>query len=121
RRASPPALPAAPATPDASRSFLREASDPLAPNGLPALVTSLRPVARGLTPLDPQLDALFGLVAPVSRCVSNNIVPTLLQPLDDGVLSTGQPAWQEILRTFVGLGSASQNFDGNGDWVRFMG
>ena len=76
---------------------------------------------RSLTALEPDLGRLLGLVKPVTDCVHRNAIPALTTPVDDGALSTGQPAWQELLHSMVGLASGSQDFDGNGPAVRYYG
>ena len=116
-----PGLRAAPKTLDLAQPLLEQADRLLAPTELPALVSSLRPAVRSLTATEPGLGTLLGLVKPVTDCVHRNAVPALTTPLDDGSLSTGQPAWQELLHSVVGLASGSQDFDGNGPAVRYYG
>ena len=48
-------------------------------------------------------------------------MPVLKSKVDDGQLSTSLPVYKELLDGFVGLASASQNFDGNGPSVRYNG
>jgi phospholipid/cholesterol/gamma-HCH transport system substrate-binding protein len=86
---------------------------------VPALVADLGPTVRTLAGLEPRLDDLFSLVAPVTACVRDHALPVLNSKLDDGKLSSGQPVWEEILHTATGLTSSSQNFDGNGFNTRF--
>jgi hypothetical protein len=64
------------------------------------------------------IDAVDGLL-PVTECLRKNALPTLKTPLEDPPHSTGSPAYRELVHTFVGLSSASQNFDGNGPAVRY--
>jgi hypothetical protein len=40
--------------------------------------------------------------------------------VDDGLHTSGQPVWRDLLDAMVGLASAAQNFDGNGTAVRYM-
>ena len=116
-----PGLRAAPRTLDLALPLLDQANRLLAPSELPTLIASLRPAVRSLTAIEPDLRTLLGLVKPVTDCVHDNAVPALTTPLDDGGLSTGQPAWQELLHNVVGLASGSQDFDGNGPAVRYYG
>jgi hypothetical protein len=51
--------------------------------------------------------------------VDRNVVPVLNAKLDDGRLSTGQPAYRELFHLFVGLAAAAENFDGNGHTIRY--
>jgi hypothetical protein len=115
-----PLLRRAPRTLDLARPLLGELRGLLGPRELPALTTALRPPLRRLAALQPGLGALLRSVTPVTDCVRDQALPVLTSTLDDGHLSTGQPAWQELLHGMVGLAGASQNFDGNGPAVRYM-
>jgi ABC-type transporter Mla subunit MlaD len=116
-----PALREAPETLKLAIPLLRQLSGLVQPAEIPALVASLRPGLRDLTSLQPDLQTLLRTVTPVTECVRNSALPTLKKPLPDGPLSTGQPAWAELLHSMVGLASAAQNFDGNGYAVRYNG
>jgi hypothetical protein len=87
---------------------------------LPALVSAARPLLAVLPPFERDLQALFGRVGPVMNCLADRAIPVLNASLDDGALSTGQPIWQEFAHAVVGLAGASQNFDRNGQAVRFL-
>jgi hypothetical protein len=54
----------------------------------------------------------------LARCVSNNIVPTGNQVIQDPPASAGLPVYQELFQSAVGLAGAAQNFDGNGRYIR---
>jgi phospholipid/cholesterol/gamma-HCH transport system substrate-binding protein len=115
-----PLLRRAPRTLDLARPLLRELRGALGRRELPALIRALRPPLRTLAALQPDLAALLAQVTPVTDCVRDRALPVLTTPLEDGALSTGQPAWLELLHGMVGLASASQGFDGNGPSVRYM-
>jgi phospholipid/cholesterol/gamma-HCH transport system substrate-binding protein len=55
-----------------------------------------------------------------SLCVAENLVPTGEQVIQDGSLGTGQKASREFLYATVNAAGSSQNFDGNGPYVRFQ-
>jgi phospholipid/cholesterol/gamma-HCH transport system substrate-binding protein len=55
----------------------------------------------------------------LSLCVSNVLVPTGDQVITDA-FSTGQPTYREAFYGFTQLTGESQNFDGNGPYVRFQ-
>jgi len=114
-----PALRVAPGAIDGAVPFVRTTSALLSSAELPALVRDLRPAVRGLRTVQPSLDQLLTRVTPIARCVSRNVVPTLLDTLDDGALSTGRPVWQEIAMIGPGLASAGGNFDANGTAIRY--
>jgi virulence factor Mce-like protein len=114
-----PGLRAAPAAIADLRPFVREAGALAAHSSLPALATRLQPALRELAALQPGLSTLLRKATPVARCVDRNIVPVLNAKLDDGKLSTGQPAYRELLHLFPGLAAAAQTFDGNGHTIRY--
>ena len=118
-RAVRPALRQSPATLDAAVPFLRRAGRLVAPRALPALVADLQPTIRALADLEPGLNDLFELLAPVTACVRDHALPVLNARLDDGSLSTGQKVIDEVLHSAAGLTSASQNFDGTGFYTRY--
>ncbi len=74
-----------------------------------------------LRAIETPLTALLAKVTTVSDCVRDHATPVLKSTLDDGQLSTGLPVYKELLDGFVGLASASQDFDGNGPSVRYNG
>jgi virulence factor Mce-like protein len=114
-----PALRQAPETLDLALPLLRQLALIVRPSELPALAADLRPAARSLASVEPKLISLLDKVRPVTDCVNNNALPTLKKSVDDPPLTTGQPVWQELLHAVVGLSSSSQDFNGNGNSVRY--
>jgi virulence factor Mce-like protein len=114
-----PVLQRAPQTLDRATPFVAEAGRLLEPRVLTGLVRDAKPAVRDLRFLRPQLQELLRRVTPVSRCVAEQVIPVLTTELDDGALSTGQPAWRDLLSLFPGLASAASNFDANGTTIRF--
>jgi virulence factor Mce-like protein len=112
-RIAPPVLRRAAPLLDQARALVR-------PSELPALVHRLRPVTRALPGLERRLDALFPLVTPVTDCLAQRVVPVLNAKLDDGKLSTGDPAWLDLAHATVSLNSVAQDFDANGPMVRYL-
>lgn len=51
-------------------------------------------------------------------CISQNLVPTGEQVIEDGALGNGQTAHREFLYSAVNMAGESQNFDGNGPFLR---
>jgi phospholipid/cholesterol/gamma-HCH transport system substrate-binding protein len=91
----------------------------LLPSQLPTLVREGAPAVRSLAAASPNGVVTFaGLRAPTS-CLLNDVLPTLKSSIDDGGLSTGAPAYRELLWALTGLASASRNFDGNGFATRY--
>jgi virulence factor Mce-like protein len=118
-REARPGIRAAPETLRLALPVLDQASALIAPDELPALLDELEPALPSLRRLEPQLSALLARLRPVTECVRLNALPTLKKPVVDPPLSTGQPVYRELLDGWVGLASASQNFDGNGPAVRY--
>ncbi len=104
---------------DAAVPLLHRVGQLVAPRALPALLADLRPTIRALVSLEPKLNDLLSLVAPVTACLRDHALPVLNGKLDDGSLSSNQPVWEELLHGSAGLASATQNFDGNGYNTRF--
>ncbi|MDQ2701036.1 MAG: MlaD family protein [Actinomycetota bacterium] len=75
----------------------------------PAAATSINETLRIL----PQIQNL-GL------CVSENLVPTGDQVIEDGAHGNGQPASREALYAAVSGAGSAATFDGNGPFVRFQ-
>lgn len=113
-----PALREAPPTLDDALPFLEQVDKLVEPRALRGLVSALRPVLPGVLRLEPRLGLLFDQVEPVASCVSDNVLPPITSVVPDGELSTGQPAWQELLRGGGGLAGSSASFDANGPYIR---
>lgn len=109
-----------PATIDAGFPWLRQARALLGPDELQGLVNELRPAVRDFaTFTDGQVDFLPVLNA-FNRCGLEVVLPTQEQRIEDGNLSTGLRNYEEFFQTLVSLAGESQNFDGNGSYVRFQ-
>jgi ABC-type transporter Mla subunit MlaD len=113
-----PALAQLPSTLRPTNALLREAQPLLAPDQLPRLARDLRPALQDLSALTPGLRRAFVQIQPVAACLRDNVIPVLNSKIDDGKLSTGLKAWEELLRFPVGLAGSSGAFNGNGHGVR---
>jgi phospholipid/cholesterol/gamma-HCH transport system substrate-binding protein len=114
-----PLLRRAPAVIDPAVPLAGQVRKLLSPSELPALISEGAPTVHSLAGAAPTAIVTFaGLRDPVS-CLLHNAIPNLNTPLDDGVLSTGQPWYRDILYDFTGLASASRDFDGNGFATRY--
>ncbi len=109
-----------PATIDAGFPWIRQTTALLSPDELQALVDDLRPavddlaaVVNGQVQLLPRLDDF-------NRCQLKVVLPTGEERIEDGNLSTGLRNYEEFFQTLVSLTGESQNFDGNGIYVRFQ-
>lgn len=116
-----PLLRHAPRTLDLAAPLLVQLNALLAQRELPALVSAARPAISTLRSIESPLTELLAKVTPVSQCVRDHATPILKSKVDDGRFTTNLPVYKELLDGLVGLGSASQNFDGDGPWVRYNG
>ncbi len=56
----------------------------------------------------------------LARCFTHTFVPTGNEKIKDPPVTTGLPLYQEFFQSAVGLAGASQNFDGNGRYIRTL-
>ncbi|TMK72295.1 MAG: MCE family protein [Actinobacteria bacterium] len=68
--------------------------------------------------------SLFHQTDLLSRCTSHNLIPAGNTVIDNAggayPFSTGEPNYREFFYSFVQLAGESQDFDGNGSFVRFQ-
>ena len=114
-----PAVRQTPATIAASLPWIAQTRALVRPSELGGSIALLQPAVSDLAAFTdgsisflPQADAF-------NRCALNNLLPTGDVVIRDGALSTGVPSYQEFFQSLVGLSGESQNFDGNGNYVRF--
>lgn len=113
-----PALRAAPDALEETASLLDQVNAVVRQPELPLLLERLEPVVRSLPALQRSLTETFPLVAAAGSCIARNVLPTLNRELPDGRLSTGRPAWQDMLHMAAALTGTSPGFDGNGGTLR---
>jgi virulence factor Mce-like protein len=118
-REARPGIRALPQTLRLANPLLDQAAELIGPDELPALLTQLDPALHELRVLEPQLGRLLGTLRPITECVRTNALPTLKKPVVDPPLTTGEPVYRELLDVTVGLASATQNFTGDGQAVRY--
>ena len=115
-----PALPIAPASFRETTGVLRQLGALVAPSKRAATTASLETSFRDLPRLVGNLAATFPSAKPLTDCLSAQVVPLFESQVPDGELSTGRPVWQDFAHGLVGLSGVSQNFDGNGHWLRYQ-
>jgi hypothetical protein len=118
-REARPGIRALPATLRLGLPLLDQAAALISPRELPALIAQLDPALHELRVLEPQLGRLLGTLRPITECVRTNALPTLKKSVVDPPLTTGLPVYRELLDAMVGLASASQDFTGDGQAVRY--
>jgi hypothetical protein len=116
-----PALRAAPPVLSRAVGVLDQLEGAVGKRELPALLAGLGPSIRRLPALERRLGGLLELATPVTDCVREKALPVLLAKAPDDALSSGRPIWQDLAHSMVGLADASQNADGNGYAIRFLG
>ncbi|MEA2468927.1 MAG: phospholipid/cholesterol/gamma-HCH transport system substrate-binding protein [Thermoleophilaceae bacterium] len=118
-REARPGIRALPGTLRLANPLLDQVARLIAPAELPALIAQLQPALHELRVLEPQLRTLLGKLRPITECVRTNALPTLKKSVVDPPLTTGEPVYRELLDVTVGLASATQNFTGHGQAVRY--
>lgn len=113
-----PALHAAPVTLRKTNRLLHQTRALMRQSELAGLVDGLEPVTTKLPTLQRDLRTLFGLVKPVTDCITNNVVPVMNSKIQDGPHTTGDPVWLDLLHAFTGFSSLASATDGNGGTVR---
>jgi ABC-type transporter Mla subunit MlaD len=109
-----------PATIDAAFPWIRQTRALLSPAELQGLVDDLQPAVADFAEFtDGQLDFL-PVLDDLNRCQLEVVLPAVEQRIDDGALSTGLRNYEEFFQGMVSLAGESQNFDGNGSYVRIQ-
>jgi phospholipid/cholesterol/gamma-HCH transport system substrate-binding protein len=108
------------ATIDAGFPWIAQARPLLGPNELQGLAQELSPATSDLAKvIDTSVD-LLPQADLVSKCLTRVVLPTGNIRIQDGPLSTGVENYKEFWYTMVGLAGEGQNFDANGQYVRFQ-
>ena len=114
-----PGIAELPATFRAADPWLAQAKPLLSKGELGGIARLLRQGTPGLAgATGAGLKALPSLTN-FSNCVSGVLIPTGNQVINDA-FSSGQPNYREAFYGLVDLAGESQNFDGNGPYVRFQ-
>jgi phospholipid/cholesterol/gamma-HCH transport system substrate-binding protein len=108
------------ATIDAGFPWIAQTRALLGPTELQGLVRELSPATEDLAKvIDASVD-LFPQANLAAKCLTQVVLPTGNVKIEDGPLSTGVENYKEFWYTMVGLAGEGQNFDGNGQYVRFQ-
>ncbi|MCW3005100.1 MAG: hypothetical protein JWQ20_4398 [Conexibacter sp.] len=114
-----PGVKETPATIDAGLPWIAQMRKLVSPPELGGLVKELKPTTVDLARLvDGSLTALPQADL-VSQCVTHTILPTGDVKIEDGQFTSNEENYKEFWYAMVGLAGESQNFDGNGHYVRF--
>ena len=107
-----------PATVAATFPWIEQARPLLSKAELGGLVDELQPGTASLARVASQSVSLMREADLLSRCTTENLLPTLEDRIDDGDLSSGTEVSKEFWHAMVGIATEGQNFDGNGHFVR---
>jgi virulence factor Mce-like protein len=110
-----------PATIDAGFPWIRQVRALMSPAELQGLVDDLQPAVSDFAQFTDGQVELLPVLDDFNRCQLEVILPTQEQRIDDGALSTGLRNYEEFFQATVSLAGESQNFDGNGSYVRIQG
>jgi phospholipid/cholesterol/gamma-HCH transport system substrate-binding protein len=105
-------------TVDAALPWLAQAIPLVSPAELGGLLTDLTPVIQDTSSAVGSTTQLLAALDQVARCATHNLIPTGDAVIKDPPASAGLQVYQELLQAAVGLAGASQNFDGNGRYLR---
>jgi phospholipid/cholesterol/gamma-HCH transport system substrate-binding protein len=98
--------------------WLSEATALFSRPELGRLLSSLTPAVQGTAATLTASKSLLSGSGALARCLTHNVIPAGNQRIQDAPLTTGLQLYQELFQAAVGLAGASQNFDGNGRYVR---
>ncbi|MDX8153326.1 MlaD family protein [Patulibacter brassicae] len=116
--AATPALRLLPSVlPSANRAFAQLGALTL-PGALPALLRDLDDPVRRLPTVERQLAWVTPKLAPLGQCLEQRIQPVLNAQVPDDKLSSGDPAWLDVLHAAANLTGTAPGFDGNGTTFR---
>ncbi|HVE69068.1 MAG TPA: MlaD family protein [Solirubrobacteraceae bacterium] len=114
-----PGVRTTPETIDAALPWLRQTTRLLGPRELGGVARELQPTTAALARLTNGAIALLPQIDKVNRCLTKVVLPTGDVKINDGFLTSGVENYKEFWYTMVALAGESQNFDGNGQYVRF--
>jgi phospholipid/cholesterol/gamma-HCH transport system substrate-binding protein len=108
-----------PATIDAALPWIAQARKLFSPAELGGLTKELEPTTASLAQLVSASLTALPQADLVAQCVTRTILPTGDIKIEDGPFTSGEENYKEFWYAMVGLAGESQNFDGNGHYVRF--
>jgi len=116
-------LPGVRATPEfieTARPWIAQTRGLLGAQELRGLTAELRPATADLSRVVAAARELLPQVDLASQCLTRVVLPAGDVKIQDGALTSGVENFKEFWYAMVGLAGESQNFDGNGQMVRFQ-
>jgi phospholipid/cholesterol/gamma-HCH transport system substrate-binding protein len=98
--------------------WLAQSTALASPSELGGLLADLTPAVQQTSRTIGETRQLVSAGDELTRCFLRDIIPTGNATIQDPPNGTGQRVYQELFQSAVGLAGASQNFDGNGRYVR---
>jgi phospholipid/cholesterol/gamma-HCH transport system substrate-binding protein len=98
--------------------WLKQSTLLMSPSELGGLLNDLTPAVQNTSASISATKTLLQQSDLFAQCFTHNVVPTGNEVIQDPPNSTGSPVYQEFFQSAVGLAGASQNFDGNGRYLR---
>lgn len=106
------------ATIDAARPWIRQARALLSDDELGGLVEILTPTTEDLAEAGNGTLGFLGEQNLLAQCATKVLLPTGDVVIEDGARTSGAESYKEFFYALVGFNGESQNFDGNGQWIR---
>jgi ABC-type transporter Mla subunit MlaD len=100
--------------------WLNQATRLFSHNELGALLSLLTPAVQKTAVALNATKAFVRQADQLARCFDHTLVPTGNEKIKDPPITTGVSFYQEFFQGAVGLAGASQNFDGNGRYIRTL-
>jgi ABC-type transporter Mla subunit MlaD len=114
-----PGVKETPATIDAAEPWIAQARKLVSDEELGGLTKQLQPATVDLAKLVKGSLSALPQADLVAQCVTHTILPTGDVKIQDGQFTSNVENYKEFWYSMVGLAGESQNFDGNGHYVRF--
>jgi virulence factor Mce-like protein len=108
-----------PATIEAAFPWMEQTRKLMSQSELRGLARNLSPATRDLAVFVAEGKRLFPQIELVSRCFTDTVLPTGDIVIKDE-FESGAENYKEFMYAMVGLSGEGQNFDGNGQYVRFQ-
>jgi phospholipid/cholesterol/gamma-HCH transport system substrate-binding protein len=98
--------------------WLKQSTALMSRADLGGLLNSLTPAVQNTSSSLSATRTLLSESDLFARCFSHNVIPTGNQVIQDPPASSGLPVYREFFQSAVGIAGATQNFDGNGRYLR---
>jgi len=115
-----PGIKEIPETVDAALPWITETRGLVSQDELGSLAVDLKALAPNLAKVSKSGKQLFTEVDLLSKCAKDVILPTVNVKLQDGDFSSNVENYKELFYGLVGQAGESQNFDGNGQYIRIQ-